>query len=34
MGNPEFNPQKIPVALEPDKGKMVDIMIEGYPVEL
>jgi diaminopimelate epimerase len=34
MGNPEFNPQKIPVALEPDKGKILDIMTGDYPVEI
>lgn len=34
MGNPEFNPQKIPVKLEHGKGKMLDIMVGDYPIEL
>jgi diaminopimelate epimerase len=34
MGKPEFNPQNIPVALEPGKGKVIDIMIGDYPLEM
>jgi diaminopimelate epimerase len=34
MGKPEFNPPKIPVALEPGKAKTFDIMHGDYPIEL
>ena len=34
MGKPEFNAQNIPVNLEPDKGKMFDIMTGNYPLEM
>lgn len=34
MGKPEFNPKNIPVAVEPGKGKMFDIMTGDYPLEM
>ena len=34
MGKPEFNPANIPVALESGKGKIFDIMIGEYPLEM
>ena len=34
MGKPEFNPKNIPVALEPGKGKVFDIMTGDYPLEM
>jgi diaminopimelate epimerase len=34
MGKPEFNPKNIPVAAEPGKGKMFDIMLGDYPLEM
>jgi diaminopimelate epimerase len=34
MGKPEFHPRNIPVAVEPGKGKILDIMIGDYPLEM
>ena len=34
MGKPEFKPANIPVALEPGKGKLFDIMTGDYPLEM
>jgi len=34
MGKPEFNPKNIPVAVEPGKGKMFDIMTGDYTLEM
>jgi len=34
MGIPEFKPQKIPVAVEPSRGKIFDIMLGDYPLEM
>ncbi len=34
MGKPEFNPKNIPVAVETGKGKMIDIMLGDYPLEM
>ena len=34
MGKPEFKPVDIPVALEPGKGKLFDIMMGDYPLEM
>jgi diaminopimelate epimerase len=34
MGTPEFNPAKIPLAVETGKGKLIDIMLGDYPLEM
>jgi diaminopimelate epimerase len=35
MGKPEFNAQNIPVAVEPDRGHLVDIkLITSYPISI
>jgi diaminopimelate epimerase len=34
MGSPEFKPPKIPVVLESSKGKLFDIMVGDYPLEM
>jgi diaminopimelate epimerase len=34
MGKPEFNPKNIPVNAEAGKGKLFDIMLGNYPLEM
>ncbi|MCL2679349.1 MAG: diaminopimelate epimerase [Dehalococcoidia bacterium] len=34
MGSPEFNPDRIPVAATPEKGRLIDIMLGDYPLEI